>query len=166
MLSLRVGLLLFLFAASSDDDALSLSDPLDELEETDALRLDLRLERLDFLCLRLDLERLCDDSLRRDECLRLDLRLDEDLAARDDFLLLRFRLPSESLSEDDDDDSELLLCGDGERFFGATFFSDVFMGTGLGISAQMLNEMASRSRLRSSKKLSVSSFWKRLLYDW
>lgn len=116
------------------------------------------------------MERLRDDSLRRDESLRLDLRLDEDLAARDDdFLLLRFRLSSESLSEDDDDDdSELLLCGDGERFFGATFFfSDVFMGTGLGMSAQMLNEMASRSRLRSSKKLSVSSFWKRLLlYDW
>lgn len=151
-------MLLLLFTASFDDDALpsSLSDPLDELEETDALRRDLRLERLDLLCLRLDLERL------RDECLRLD----ELLAARDDdFLLLGFRRSSESLSEDD---SELLLCGDGERFFGATFFfSDVFIGTGLGMFAQMLNEMASRSRLRSSKKLSVSSFWKRLLlYDW
>jgi hypothetical protein len=155
------------FSDSSPDEESSL-ESLSSLE-LEALRLDLRLER--FRCLRLDLDLfLDDDSLRRDErftsfeSLR-DLRLD-DLAALDDFLLPRFRESdsdsfSDSLSEDDEGDSELELSGDGERFL-TTFFSFAasFMGGGLGISLQMLNAIASRSRLRSLKNSSVSSFWK------
>lgn len=158
----------------SDDDDDADDDELDELG-------DRRLEwwRLDFflrLLLRLDcLALLRDDSLWR----RLRLERDGvrdlcspdddalDLAAREDFLR-RWRWSSESLSSDTEAAEETEALRRGDRAFVVfvfsfcVFFSDVFMGGGLGIPAQMLNAMASRSRLRSSKNSSVPSPRKRL----